>query len=174
MIIVSISLYPDIKQIIQNNLISKQTENDSEENKIMLLAPEIKLNIDSSFFLFKRNEDLLLEAKKFNDITIVFFNTNRATIINAMDFRTFMINIIESGCKKLIVDLSVCNNIDSTFAGALVVIKKEIIEKHGDMILVFHTKNIYSESFTLLNLELLFEIYPNLESAITGISSSGN
>ena len=170
----SASAYPDIKQIIQNNRISKIAENNAEQNKTIIPSPEITLNIESSSFLFKRNEDLLLEAKKFNDITIVFFNTYRATILNATDFRTFMINIIESGSKKLIVDLSLCNNIDSTFAGALVVIKKDMIEVNGDMVLVFNSKNIYSESFTLLNLELLFEIYSTLESAITGISRSIN
>jgi len=168
----SVSTSPDIKQIIDNNLTSEKAEDYTEHKKTAISSPEVKLNIESSFYLFKRNEDLLLETRNFDDITIVFFNTNRATLINAKDFKNFMINMIETGSKKLIVDLSLCNNIDSTFAGVLVIIKKAVIEAKGDLVLVFNPKNIFVESFALLNLELLFEIYSTMESAITNIKGT--
>jgi PAS domain S-box-containing protein len=165
----SVSTYPDIKQIIHNNLTSKKAEDNTEQNKTVPPLPEIKSDTETSFYLFKRNEDLLFETKQFNDITIVFVNTHRATLTDAKNLKNFVFNIIASGSHKLIIDLSLCNNIDTTFAGVIVLIKKNLDEVNGNIVLVFNTKNIYSESFTLLNLELLFEIYPTLESAIRGI-----
>ena len=165
----SVSTYPDIKQIIHNNLTSKKAEDNTEQNKTVPPLPEIKSNNETSFYLFKRNEDLLFETKQFNDITIVFVNTHRATLTDAKNLKNFVFNIIASGSHKLIIDLSLCNNIDTTFAGVLVLIKKNLDEVNGNIVLVFNSKNIYSESFTLLNLELLFEIYSTLESAIRGI-----
>ena len=165
----SVSTYPEIKQIIHNNIISKKAEDNTEQNKPVPPLPEIKSDTDTSFYLFKRNQDLLFETKKFNDITIVFVNTIRATLTDAKDLKKFVYNIIDSGSLKLIIDLSLCNNIDTTFAGVLVLIKKNLDEVNGNIVLVFNPKNIFLESFTLLNLELLFEVYSSLESAIRGM-----
>jgi len=50
--------------------------------------------------------------------------------------------------------------------GVLVFIKKEMINIKGNIVLVLNQKNIFLESFALLNLELLFEVYSDLKSAL--------
>ena len=157
--------------MIHNDLTSKKTENISEQNKTLESSPEIKFNIESSLFLFKRNQDLLLESKNFQDLTVAFYNSNSASFKTAKNFRNFCSNLMDLGAKKLIVDLSMCNNIDPTFAGALVVVKRALIGANGDMALVLNSKHILIESFALLNLELQFDIYSTVEIAINNFNS---
>ena len=160
------SILPDAQQIINNNLISKKDEDNSEETPTEKQLPEIKLNIESSFFSFTRDENLPFETRNFYDLTIVFINTNRATLKNAKEFKEFIINTLKSGSRNFVIDLSLCNYIDSTFVGVLVFIKKEMINIKGNIVLVLNQKNIFLESFALLNLELLFEVYSDLKSAL--------
>jgi anti-sigma B factor antagonist len=162
----STTIDPAINQIIQNDLISQKVRETKEENPTLITLPEIKINYESSFFSFKRDNSLLFEKKNFYDLTIVFINANRATLKNATDFKNFIIDTLKSSSRNYVIDLSVCDYIDSTFVGVLVFFKKEMDKNNGNIVLVLNRNNFVLESFALLNLELLFEIYPDLTSAL--------
>ncbi|MCW8822865.1 MAG: STAS domain-containing protein [Ignavibacteriaceae bacterium] len=72
--------------------------------------------------------------------------------------------------NKLIIDLSPCNYIDSTFIGMIVKIFRKISEKNGQMVLVLPKLNTI-ESFNVLGITKIMPSYNSLEEALIGLGS---
>jgi anti-sigma B factor antagonist/stage II sporulation protein AA (anti-sigma F factor antagonist) len=72
--------------------------------------------------------------------------------------------------KKLIIDLSPCNYIDSTFIGMIVKIFRKVSEMNGRMILVFPKINTI-ESFSVLGITKIVPNYNSLEEALNSLGS---
>jgi len=72
--------------------------------------------------------------------------------------------------KKLILDLSPCNYIDSTFIGMIVKIFRKVSEKNGQMALVFPKINTM-ESFSVLGITKIVPNFNSLEEALEGLGS---
>lgn len=72
--------------------------------------------------------------------------------------------------KKLIIDLSPCNYIDSTFIGMIVKIFRKISEANGQMVLVF-PKISTIESFNVLGITKIVRIYNSLAEALNSLES---
>ncbi|MBU2494503.1 MAG: STAS domain-containing protein [Bacteroidetes bacterium] len=100
-----------------------------------------------------------------DDVTVIQLNMNQATLTEAGRFRTFVIDFIEKGTSKIIVDLRKCSIIDSTFLGALVFSLKKITANNGNLRLVFNN-NSQNNIFMLTGINKVFKIYPDLETAI--------
>lgn len=66
---------------------------------------------------------------------------------------------------KIIIDLSTCSFIDSTFIGMIVKIFKRVNEKHGVMKLVF-PQITDIESFRVIGITKILECFNSLEHAI--------
>jgi len=162
----STAIEPAIKQVIQNNLISGNVEEITRENQDVISLPDIEINIESSSLSFNRDANLLFEEKNYNNLIVVFINTNRATLKNATDFKKFITGTLKSSSRNYVIDLSACDYIDSTFVGVLVFFKKEMDKNNGNIVLVLNRNNFVLESFALLNLELLFKLYSDLKSAL--------
>ena len=58
-------------------------------------------------------------------------NLTRATLKEAEEFKSHLVADIKNGWQKIVVDLSECEFIDSTFLGALVVSLKKITNLGG-------------------------------------------
>lgn len=67
------------------------------------------------------------------DILIQTVNFSRATFKEAQEFRDLLVSDILQNNLKIIIDLSRCEYIDSTFLGALVVVLKKITERGGEI-----------------------------------------
>ena len=89
----------------------------------------------------------------------------RATIKEAEEFKLLLAQEIESGTRDLIVDLSYCEFIDSTFLGALVVSLKRLLTVKGTLKLCNLKPSVIS-MFELTRMHKVFEIYPSLDSAL--------
>lgn len=100
-----------------------------------------------------------------DDIMIEVVNLTRATLKEAEEFKLLLSQDIESGWKKIIVDLSDCEFIDSTFLGALVVSLKKATSLGGDLKLVGFQSAVHS-MFELTRMYRVFEAFPNREEAI--------
>ena len=74
--------------------------------------------------------------EKYNDVLVEVVNLTRATLKEAEEFKLTLLHDIEEGAKKIVVDISECEFIDSTFLGALVVSLKKITSLGGDLRLV--------------------------------------
>jgi anti-anti-sigma factor len=75
--------------------------------------------------------------------------------------------------KKLIIDLSPCNYIDSTFIGMIVKIFRRVSEKNDQMVLVFPKINTI-EAFSVLGITKIVPSYNSLEEALIGLGSRPN
>jgi anti-anti-sigma factor len=72
--------------------------------------------------------------------------------------------------NKLIIDLSPCNYIDSTFIGMIVKIFRKVSEKSGQMVIVFPKINTI-ESFSVLGITKIVPCYNSVEEALKGLGS---
>ncbi len=110
-------------------------------------------------------------SRKFvDDVLIEQVNFCRATIKEATVFRDRVYESIAMKQYKIIVDLSKCEFIDSTFLGALAMILKRITEKGGELKLIVPS----SEAFEIMNtmgLYRVFNIYSTEEQAVESFSS---
>jgi len=106
---------------------------------------------------FIRNEN--------GDIVILQVKLSRATLKEAGEFKIFLQNDIKSGKKKVIVDLSPCEFIDSTFLGALVISHKKISEYGGGIKLVTAQSAVIS-MFELTRINKVFETFLSVDEAL--------
>jgi anti-sigma B factor antagonist len=109
------------------------------------------------------------KADKISDLSVIHVYLIRATLAKAVSFKEFVGEIIQSGGVKLIIDLSGCEYIDSTFLGALVALLKKVNALNGDLRLVYN-KEMPSLMFVLTRMDKVFKIFPNLQEAIDSYS----
>ncbi|MBK7631697.1 MAG: STAS domain-containing protein [Ignavibacteriales bacterium] len=67
------------------------------------------------------------------NVLIEKVNFSRATFKEAQEFKDRLVYDILMNNEKIIIDLSSCEYIDSTFLGALVVILKKMAERSGEI-----------------------------------------
>ncbi len=103
--------------------------------------------------------------EKQDDVIIETVNLTRATLKEAEEFKQTLIQEIETGTKKIVVDLSECEFIDSTFLGALVVSLKKITNYGGDLRLVGFQPAVHS-MFELTRMYRVFESFKTKEEAV--------
>lgn len=100
-----------------------------------------------------------------NDVIVEVVDLNRATLSEADEFKQRLTENIENGYKKIIVDLSDCVFIDSTFLGALVISLKKVTSLGGDLRLVGFQPAVHS-MFELTRMYRVFETFKTKEDAI--------
>ncbi len=100
-----------------------------------------------------------------NDVIVEFVDLTRATLNEADEFKQRLTENIENGYKKIIVDLTVCEFIDSTFLGALVISLKKVTSIGGDLRLVGFQPAVQS-MFELTRMYRVFETFNTKEDAI--------
>ncbi|MBE2279061.1 MAG: STAS domain-containing protein [Ignavibacteriaceae bacterium] len=105
-------------------------------------------------------------VSKHVDVVAVEVNLKRATLSEADEFKKTLQIQIESGFKKLIVDLNKCEFIDSTFLGAIVVTLKKVTALGGDLKLVGFQPAVQS-MFELTRMYRIFEAFPNVDEAVS-------
>ena len=100
-------------------------------------------------------------------VRFVVVNLSRATINEAQILKSVIEEAIIIGVRKLFIDISQCEFIDSTFIGSLVVEQKRIEEKGGKIMLIYPVK-LDENLFHVTNTLRIFEIYQTREEAIEG------
>lgn len=107
----------------------------------------------------------MLEIIKKDDIAIIDINLKKATLENTENFRTLLMQIIDEGTKKIIVDFSKCEYVDSTFLGTLVVALKAG-NNAGCKIKLVCNKKVAFIICEITKLSSVFEVYNELDEAI--------
>ncbi len=107
--------------------------------------------------------------EKYGDVLVEVVSLTRATLKEAEEFKLTLSQDIEEGVKKIVVDISDCEFIDSTFLGALVVSLKKITSLGGDLRLVGFKPAVHS-MFELTRMYRVFESYKTKEEAIQSFS----
>jgi anti-anti-sigma factor len=105
------------------------------------------------------------EKLQIYDVVVEVVNLSRATYKEAGQLKKILDNDIENKVQKIIVDLSQCEFIDSTFLGVLVLSLKACAKIDGDLRLVRPVeiaKSLMEKSGTLN----VFNIYDSLNDAV--------
>jgi anti-anti-sigma factor len=99
------------------------------------------------------------------DVVVQVVDLTRATLKEADEFKYTLTRNIEQGYRKIVVDLSTCEFLDSTFLGALVVTLKRVTTMGGDVRLVGFHPAVHS-MMELTRMHRVFESFPTKEEAI--------
>jgi anti-anti-sigma factor len=109
-------------------------------------------------------------ARSFRDgIAIEKVNLFRATMNEAYEIKDNLIDDLLDH-KKIIVDLSLCEYIDSTFLGALIYGYRKIKEQNGIIVLIL-SRNFLSKSFIYNEISSIFQVYNSLPEAIAELTA---
>ena len=100
------------------------------------------------------------------DVLIEKVNLLKATIMEANIIKTRLFEDILLNNKKIIVDKSKCDFIDSTFLGALVVSLKRTRKTGGDIKLVITSSSFAEGIVDNSGILRLFEIYTSAKDAL--------
>ena len=103
--------------------------------------------------------------EKHGVVLVEVVNISRATMKEAEDFKQILLTDIEAGWRKIVVDLTDCEFIDSTFLGALVVSLKRITGLGGDLKLVGF-QDAVNTMFQLTRMFRVFETFSTKEEAV--------
>lgn len=99
------------------------------------------------------------------DVLIEKVNFSRATFKEAQEFKDRLLYDILTNNIKIIIDLSGCEYIDSTFLGALVVVLKKMAERGGELKYVIPQPSaLYL--FKITGLYGVLNLYRNKEEAL--------
>ncbi len=105
-----------------------------------------------------------------DDVVVEIVNLTRATLKEAEQFKQKLLDDIGEGWKKIVIDLSDCEFIDSTFLGALVVSLKKITTLGGDLRLIGFQPAVH----TMFELTRMYRVFESFESKEDAINSFRN
>lgn len=107
-----------------------------------------------------------LEKRYHCGFLIAHIHLKKATILEALDFKSEIDEEIQQGQHNIIIDLSECELLDSTFVGVLVVTWKKLKAKGGKLKLVkpgYFTKSVFHLTGTIE----IFETYESVQEALS-------
>lgn len=134
-----------------------ETNNKEDEEKVKLIVN------DDDFSAEDKSSGYGKVVK--DDVVIIVVFLERATLEHASGFKNFVQDTIMFGSKKIIVDLSRTEFLDSTFLGVLVSSLKKIVARKGDLRLVF-AKQEPLGLLQLTRMDKIFNIYKQLNDAM--------
>ncbi len=88
----------------------------------------------------------------------------RAVQTNVDEFHKLAQPFLEQDCPKIIVDMSRVEFVDSSFLGALVMLLKRAVARHGDL-KIFGLQRSVRTLFEMLRLYRIFDIHETEDSA---------
>mgnify|MGYP001332639931 CR=1 FL=1 len=99
------------------------------------------------------------------EIPVIKVNLNRATLTEVDAFSELIQNHIDQDYIRFIIDLSVCEFIDSTFLGVLITTVKKLTPRGGKLKLVGFQPAVMS-MFQLTKIFRVFEAYYTVDDAL--------
>ena len=100
-----------------------------------------------------------------DDVFVIAVNLVRSTINEAFEFRKILEDEISFGHTRLVIDLSNCGQIDSTFFGAIIWALGLIADK-GHKLKIIKPTISGDDIFTSTNTLSLFDFYKTRDEAI--------
>ena len=104
-------------------------------------------------------------------VVVISVHLSRATLNEAQELKTFIEEARIIGHKKIVVDISECESIDSTFIGALVYESKKISALSGNIKIV-QPANAQQNLLAAPNILRVFDLYETREEAVNSFSNS--
>lgn len=98
-------------------------------------------------------------------------NLLRATVIEAAVLKNLLNEQVVLGHSKIVVDLSQCTHLDSTFIGVLVVTQKKLLAQGGELKIV-DPLDPAKELFYLTGISNVFETFNTSEEAVKSFNDN--
>ena len=108
-----------------------------------------------------------------NGIIVETVNLIKATKEEAEEFKGILLNHINDGNIKLLIDLERCIFVDSTFLSALIVAQKAAM-KDGGSLKLLSPNNEVAEVLEATGMHRVFDIFSGIEPALASFNSIGN
>ena len=105
------------------------------------------------------------EKKIEKDVVIEVVNLSRATWKEANQFKAILQEDVEKKFRKLVVDISQCEFLDSTFLGALVLAKRSI-NKIGGELKIVEPPSVFKVLREKTSTLQVFDSYKSLDDAV--------
>ena len=112
-----------------------------------------------------------IEDEAIDDATHVIELGGEVDLYTAPEFKERMVELIESGKKQIVVDLSKATFIDSTTLGVLVGGVKRLRPTGGSLALVCTDQNI-SKIFEITGLDRVFPIFKSRDEALANVGTA--
>ena len=106
---------------------------------------------------------------KVNDIIVEEVNLGKATRDQAEEFKTILLNHIDNGEVKIIVDLHQCEFVDSTFLSSLLIALKSAMAKNG-ILKIASPKSEVDEVLEATGMKKVFDVFPDVQEALKSFS----
>ncbi len=103
--------------------------------------------------------------KSEKDVIVVVIGEKRATVDFSAELKEDLILKIEEENKNVVVDLTACEFVDSSFLGTLVAGLKKTTMKNGDLKLVGLNPPVRA-MFELTRLYRIFDIFESVDEAL--------
>lgn len=104
--------------------------------------------------------------ERIGEVFIITVNYDRATLNNADTMKQIVAEAVDKNIRKIVIDLSACEFIDSTFLGVLVSALKRVRQIDGELRLVGF-KRAVSVMFDLTRMDKVFSVYKDLKEAVS-------
>lgn len=103
-----------------------------------------------------------------NDITVIRPGVERLTAINAKAFKDEVIDLVEGGASRLVIDFHATSFLDSSGLGALTGVLKKIGHR-GELVVCGLNQDV-EQMFRICRMDRVFTIYRDEAAAIQGLS----
>lgn len=101
-----------------------------------------------------------------DDILVEIVNLERATLKESEELKSLIYAKLDKGYKKIIIDLTSCGFIDSTFLGVLVSALKRVSKEDGGDLKIVGLQPSVRAMFELTRLFRVFDTYIELQDAV--------
>ncbi len=106
-----------------------------------------------------------------DNVVIEKINFSRATFKEATIFKSRLDKYLSLKHYRIIIDLSECSFVDSTFLGVMVVILKRVTEKSGEIKFIITNESLLN-TLRATKLDRLFNLYSTKEDALKSFEYS--
>ena len=111
------------------------------------------------------------EKKISGEVLVEVINLTRATRSEALEFKQILNDDIEKRFKKIVVDLSTCEFMDSTFLGTLVWAQKNVTNIGGEIRLV-KPISVFQTLMEKAGTLKIFDMHKSVEEAVIAFNYS--
>ena len=99
------------------------------------------------------------------EVLVEIVDLKRATALECDDFREVLLTDIKNGWRKIVVDISKCVFMDSTFLGSLVIAQKKLAHLGGDL-RIAGAKGDSQAILELTGTSRIFQSFPTKDEAV--------
>ena len=105
---------------------------------------------------------------KYEEDYVIVLPDEEIEVYNISEIKEVLFDIIEKGNRKLIMDMSKVEYIDSSGLGVLVSVLKKVKASEGKLVLI-SPKSSVKQILSLTNLDKVFNIQDTLENAVDAV-----